>query len=89
MLQMVTQAARRLTTTSQAINNTVYHLQPPLHSTNVPLHLHIEDAHRPMQEPTAIPPFTEHTPRMVQLDIGVGHGKSHECIWDPVSCNVC
>ena len=89
MLQMVTQAARRLTTTSQAINNTVYHVQPCLRSPNVPLHLHTEDAHRPVQQPTAIPPFTEHTPRMVQLDIGGGHGKSHECIWDPVSCNVC
>ncbi len=87
MLQMVTQAARRLTT-SQAINNTVYHVQPCLRSTNVPLHLHAEDAHR-LQEPTAIPPFTEHTPRMVQLDIGVGRGASHECMWDPVTCNAC
>ena len=80
MLQMVTQAATRLTTTSQAINNTVYHVQPCLRSTNVPLHLHTEDPHRTVQEPTAIPPFTEHTPRMVQLDIGVGHGKCHERI---------
>lgn len=87
MLQMVTQAARRLTTTSQAINNTVYHVQPCLRSTNVPRQLHIEDAHRTVQESTAIPPFTEHTPRMVQLDIGVGPGASHECMWDPVTCN--
>jgi hypothetical protein len=81
MLQMVTQAARHLTTTSQAISNIVYHVRPGLRSTNVPLHLHIEDAYRPVQELTAIPPFTEHTPRMVQLDIGVGLGASHECIW--------
>ncbi len=89
MLQMATQAARRLTTTSQAINNTVYHVQACLRSTDMPLHLHVEDAYRPVQEPTAIPPFTEHTPRMVQLDIGVGRGASHECIWDPVTCNAC
>ncbi len=77
---MVKQAAMRLTTTSQAINSTVYHVQPCLRSTNVPLSLHVEDAHRPVQEPTAFPPFTEHTPRMVQLDIGVARGTSHECI---------
>ncbi|DBA90309.1 TPA: hypothetical protein ACH3X1_003596 [Trebouxia sp. C0004] len=72
IIQVVTQAARRLTTTSQAINKTVHHVQPSLRSTNVPLHLHKEDAYRPVQQPTAIPPFTEYTPRMVQLDIGVG-----------------
>ncbi|DBA92290.1 TPA: hypothetical protein ACH3X2_003717 [Trebouxia sp. C0005] len=76
ILQMVAQAARRLATTSQAINNAVYHVQPCLRSTDVPLHLHIEEACRPMQEPPAIPPFREHTPRMVQLDIGVDRGAS-------------
>ncbi|KAA6425288.1 MAG: hypothetical protein FRX49_04782, partial [Trebouxia sp. A1-2] len=40
-----------------------------------------------LQEPPAIPPFTEHTPRMVQLDIGVDRGTSHERKRHPVTCH--